>query len=90
MQGELFTADIHSFPSSRRVNLVRDTAKNLAALEIDHPAEADVLWTDVCNRIIDENIQAGISQSHAAQDLIDFAAAVHVEIQKVVLRMMQA
>lgn len=90
MQGELFTADVFVFPSSRRASLVRETAEKLAALEMDQPAEADRLWKEICGTLIDSQIRAGMTEAEAMQDHRAFTAAVHVEIQHVALRMMQA
>ena len=90
MQGELFTADVFVFPSSRRADVVRDTAEKLAALEIDHPAEADALWTKVCNDLIDAQIRAGMTEAEAMDDHRAFKAAVQREIHFAALRAMQA
>lgn len=72
MQGELFTADIIPFPSSRRADIVRETAHRLLELQGTDDAAADRLWNETCTNLL--------SEGQTARDLREFATAVHAEM----------
>ena len=72
MQGELFTADIIPFPSSRRADVVRQTAHKLLELQGTDDAAADRFWNETCTDLL--------SGDQTARDLREFASAVHAEM----------
>lgn len=82
MQGELFTAEVVSFPVDSRTFLIRHTARRLIELREDKEA-ATALWAETCFRVKADKLQSGWPIDDAKSDMDRFAESVTEEMRRV-------